>query len=148
MTNRRHEADLARLVEAAKGLAHPARLRLLAMLAGGELCVCQMTAVLELAPSTVSQHLSVLSHGGLVAERKEGRLVFYRLREDGAAAALLPPLLGLLATDPTAKADRAVVNRLRRIPVATLCAADLDLEALGVRGGPAKSRQLSAEAQR
>lgn len=136
MTNRRHEADLSQLVEAAKGLAHPARLRLLGMLAGGELCVCQMTAVLELAPSTVSQHLSVLSHGGLVAERKEGRLVFYRLREDGAAAALLPPLLGLLAADPTAKSDRAVVTRLRQVPIATLCAADLDLQALGVRVGP------------
>jgi len=83
MTNRRRdaEADLDDLVELAKGLAHPTRLRLLAMLAGGELCVCQMTAILELAPSTVSQHLSVLDRGRLVAERKEGKLVFYRLRD-------------------------------------------------------------------
>lgn len=124
---------LPRLVAAAKGLAHPARLRLCAMLATGELCVCQMTAVLGLAPSTVSQHLSVLARGGLVVERKEGKLVFYRLREDGAAAALRAPLLGLLADDPAAKADRAVIARLRRIPVAALCAADLDLVAIGVR---------------
>jgi DNA-binding transcriptional ArsR family regulator len=92
-----------------------------------------MTAILALAPSTVSQHLSVLSRGGLVAERKEGKLVFYRLREDGAGAALLPPLLGLLAADPQVKSDRGVVARLRRVPVATLCAAELDLEAVGVR---------------
>lgn len=135
MTNRRPkvDADLHQLVELAKGLAHPARLRLLAMLAGGELCVCQMTAILELAPSTVSQHLSVLARGGLVAERKQGKLVFYRLRDDGAAAALLPALLGLLASDSTAQSDRADVTRLRRVPVATLCAADLDLAAIGVR---------------
>jgi len=120
-------------VEAAKGLAHPARLRLLGMLASGELCVCQMTAILGLAPSTVSQHLSVLARGGLVAERKDGRLVFYRLRADGPLAALLPPLTALLADDATARADRALVGRLRRVPVATLCAADLDLVAVGVR---------------
>ena len=57
--------SIAALVETAKGLAHPARLRLLAMLADGELCVCQMTAVLELAPSTVSQHLAILARGEL-----------------------------------------------------------------------------------
>lgn len=120
-------------MDGAKGLAHPARLRLLAMLAGGELCVCQMTAVLELAPSTVSQHLSVLSRGGLVTERKEGKLVFYRLREDGLAATLAPALLAGLATDPVVRADRAVVARLRRVSIAALCAAELDLVAIGVR---------------
>jgi ArsR family transcriptional regulator len=135
MTKResRNATRLADLVETAKGLAHPARLRLLAMLDGGELCVCQMTAVLALAPSTVSEHLSVLARGGLVAERKEGKLVFYRLRDDGAAAALLPPVLGLLAGEATAKSDRAVVARLRRVPIAILCAAELDLVAVGVR---------------
>ena len=124
---------LADLVEAAKGLAHPARLRILGMLAGGELCVCQMTALLELAPSTVSEHLSVLARGGLVAERKAGKLVFYRLGEGPAPAALLPATLALLAADPTSKADRALTARLRRIPVARLCAAELDLVAIGVR---------------
>jgi ArsR family transcriptional regulator len=138
MTNRRRapDADLRALVGAAKGLAHPARLRLIGMLAAGELCVCQMTAVLELAPSTVSQHLSVLARGGLVAERKDGKLVFYRLRRDAPAAALLSPLLELLAADPVASADRRLVARLRRIPVATLCAADLDLVAIGLRKPP------------
>jgi DNA-binding transcriptional ArsR family regulator len=124
---------LGDLVEAAKGLAHPARLRLLGMLAGGELCVCQMIAMLGLAPSTVSQHLSVLAHGGLVSERKEGKLVFYRLREDGHAATLLPPVLSLLGEDAGSRAERALVDRLRQVPVSTLCAADLDLAAVGVR---------------
>lgn len=126
------------LVETAKGLAHPARLRILAMLAEGELCVCQLTAALELAPSTVSQHLSVLSRGGLVTERKEGRLVFYRLHDESAATTLLPPLFELLAADATAKADRSILRRLRRIPITTLCAAELDLVAVGVRKQPAR----------
>jgi arsenate reductase/ArsR family transcriptional regulator len=142
MTNRPAPPALPDLVALAKGLAHPARLRLLGMLEGGELCVCQMIAVVGLAPSTVSQHLSVLAHGGLVAERKEGKLVFYRLRREGPAGALLPPLLELLAGDATARADRAEIDHLRRVPVAELCAADLDLVALGVR--PAAAAVASA----
>ncbi len=145
MTKRRNTSTdrLRGLVEVSKGLAHPARLRLAAMLATGELCVCQMTSVLELAPSTVSQHLSVMSRGGLVAERKEGKLVFYRLREDEVAGSLLAPLLDLLTDDPAVRADRALVARLRKIPVATLCAADLDLVAIGVR--KPSGRAASAE---
>lgn len=102
------------------------------MLASGELCVCQMTAVLELASSTVSEHLSVLSRGGLVADRKEGKLVFYRLHDGDIAQALLPPLLALLAEGDQVMADRVLVDRLRRVPVRELCAADLDLVAIGI----------------
>ncbi|MDY7091866.1 MAG: metalloregulator ArsR/SmtB family transcription factor [Acidobacteriota bacterium] len=138
MTKRR--SNLRDLVEASKGLAHPARLRLLAMLATGELCVCQMTAVLELAPSTVSQHLSVLSRGGLVADRKEGKLVYYRLGDGEMAEAVLDPLLSLLAEDEQVKADRTVVGRLREIPVMELCAADLDLVAIGIAEPPSPSQ--------
>ena len=147
MTKRQGDrgAHLEGLVETAKGLAHPARLRILAMLADGELCVCQVIAVLGYAPSTISQHLSVLSRGGLVAERKEGKLVFYRLRDDGAAATLLPTLLDLVAADSAVKSDRAIVARLRRVPIAILCAADLNLEAVGVHAGRTEARQASAQ---
>lgn len=143
MTKRR--AELRDTVEAAKGLAHPTRLRLLCMLASGELCVCQMTAILALAPSTVSQHLSVLSRGSLVADRKDGRLVFYRLHEGEIAEAVLPPLLALLAEDDRIEADRALAHRLRRVPVTELCAADLDLVAIGV-AEPASAPAATADA--
>jgi DNA-binding transcriptional ArsR family regulator len=148
MTKRRTDSDasLDALVELAKGIAHPARLRMLGMLASGELCVCQLTSVLELAPSTVSQHLAVLARGGLVTERKAGKLVFYRLREDGAAAALVPPLLGLLERDAAARADRALIARLRRVPIGTLCAAELDLVAIGVRKPAAEVATPAARA--
>ncbi len=125
-------ASLEGMVETAKGLAHPTRIRLLAMLRSGELCVCQLTAVLGLAPSTVSQHLSVLSRGSLVRERKDGKLVFYRLREDGPATATLKACLDSLNADPTVGADAKVVSRLRRVPVVDLCAAELDLTAVGI----------------
>lgn len=142
MAKRRSEgpARIEALTHLAKGLAHPVRLRLLAMLASGELCVCQMTAVVGLAASTVSQHLAVLARGGLVAERKEGKLVFYRQRLDGVAATLVPALLAALSDDATVRSDRSEVARLRKVPVATLCAADLDLVVLGVRAPEAAAR--------
>src|SRR5512146_2972049 len=70
---------LTRLVQLHKAIGHPVRLRLLAMLREGPLCVCQMTVVTRLAASTVSEHLSELRRAGLLSERKEGRWVECRL---------------------------------------------------------------------
>ena len=50
-------------------------------LVGGERCVCQITELMKLAPSTVSKHISVLKHAGLLTSRKDGRWVFYTLPE-------------------------------------------------------------------
>jgi DNA-binding transcriptional ArsR family regulator len=65
-----------------KALADENRLRALCALRGGELCVCQIIALLELAPSTVSKHLSVLRAARLVDSRKNGRWMHYRLSEE------------------------------------------------------------------
>ena len=62
-----------------KALADENRLRALFALKGGELCVCQLIALLELAPSTVSKHLSVLRAARLVDSRKDGRWMYYKL---------------------------------------------------------------------
>jgi DNA-binding transcriptional ArsR family regulator len=45
----------------------------------GELCVCQITELFGLAPSTVSKHLSILYQAGLAESRKDGRWIYYRL---------------------------------------------------------------------
>jgi len=121
---------LAPLVDTYKALAHPARLRILAMLRGGDLCVCQVTAALGLAASTVSAHLAELRRAGLVEEQKEGRWVRYRLREGASDLGALWPKLD---ADPQARADAALLARLRRVPLETLCRADLDLSRLGIR---------------
>jgi ArsR family transcriptional regulator len=62
-----------------KALADENRVRTLLALQKGELCVCQITELFGLAPSTVSKHLSVLYQAGLVESRKEGRWIYYRL---------------------------------------------------------------------
>lgn len=70
-----------------KALADETRLRALCALRGGELCVCQLIALLELAPSTVSKHLSILRAARLVESRKEGRWMYYRLSKEFRAPA-------------------------------------------------------------
>lgn len=72
----------ADVVAVARALADLTRLRVLHALGRGELCVCQITELAGLAPSTVSRHMSVLQGAGLVESRKEGRWVYYRLPEE------------------------------------------------------------------
>ncbi len=101
----------------AKALAHPARLRVLAMLSDGPLCVCQLTAVLGSAPSTVSEHLRELKRAGLLAEEKDGKFVFYRLTPSPDMVRWREAVRLGLTGDPVALADAALVARLRRVPV-------------------------------
>jgi DNA-binding transcriptional ArsR family regulator len=125
-------SSLSATANAAKALAHAGRLRILAMLGHGELCVCQMTAVLRLAPSTVSAHLSDLRRSGLIVVRKDAKWVHYRLTDDEALRLLVRDALSLVETDLQIREDAKVVRSLRRIPVETLCRAGLDLGAVGV----------------
>jgi DNA-binding transcriptional ArsR family regulator len=121
---------LSELVRIHKALAHPVRLRILAMLRRGPLCVCQMTAVLQLAASTVSAHLSDLRRSDLVLERKAGKWVEYRLADDTVLASIP---WGNLEKDPMVTRDRALLKELRKVPLEELCRVDLDLSRLGIR---------------
>ena len=121
---------LARLVQVHKAIAHPTRLRLLAALRGGPLCVCQMTVVVKLAASTVSEHLSELRKAGLITDRKEGRWVEYRLSDSALRDGILEPIWPALKDDREAEADEVLVKELRKIPVDELCSVELDLHRL------------------
>jgi DNA-binding transcriptional ArsR family regulator len=68
-----------------KALADENRVRMLLALRKGELCVCQITELFGLAPSTVSKHLSILYQAGLAESRKDGRWIYYRLPGKEAA---------------------------------------------------------------
>ena len=127
---------LNEFVEVVKALGHPGRLRILAMLRDGPLCVCQVTSVLGLSGSTVSAHLSDLRRAGLVAEQKRGRWVYYRLTEDDSLSPLMRNVLRLVAGDPQVREDRRVIGALRAVPVDDLCRAGLDLVAVGVKPAP------------
>ncbi|GMU84678.1 MAG: winged helix-turn-helix transcriptional regulator [Phycisphaerales bacterium] len=64
----------------AKAMAHPSRLLILEALEGREICVCDLTDLVGADQSTVSKHLAVLKQAGLVEDRRDGVMVFYKLR--------------------------------------------------------------------
>ncbi len=76
---RRPAEDVTAAVCLFRSLADPARLAIIAHLAGGEHRVGELTAHLGLAQSTVSQHLACLRDCGLVAARAKGRASYYSL---------------------------------------------------------------------
>ncbi len=62
-----------------KILTHPTRLAILDVLRDGEQCVCHLEAVLALRQAYISQHLMVLRESGLVADRRDGWNIYYRV---------------------------------------------------------------------
>ncbi|MPZ79694.1 MAG: metalloregulator ArsR/SmtB family transcription factor [Actinophytocola sp.] len=62
-----------------KALGDPVRLRLLSLItsAGGEVCVCDLTAAFDLTQPTISHHLKVLREAGLVDSQRRGTWVYY-----------------------------------------------------------------------
>ncbi len=68
-----------------KALTDENRVRILMALRQRDLCVCQVTAFLDLAPSTTSKHLSILRQARLIESRKNGKWVYYHLAENSAS---------------------------------------------------------------
>lgn len=132
-------SKLDRTVALARALGNPARLRIAAMLLTGELCVCQITEVLGLAPSTVSAHLRELRQAGITTERKVGRWVYVGLADDPGARPWIDTALTAVAGDLQITADAALVEELNRLPVEELCRLGL---------AEARARQASRASRR
>lgn len=111
-------------VKVMKALADPNRIRVVAALRQGELCVCQIVELLDLAPSTVSKHMSILRESGLVESRKEGRWVYYRLPEccgEETVGLALNWVEGALANDRSMQEDARKVDQIVAIDPEELC---------------------------
>jgi DNA-binding transcriptional ArsR family regulator len=103
------------VVAVAKALSDANRVRILAILEGRELCVCQVIELLGLAPSTVSKHLSILRQARLIDGRKQGRWMYYRLADDDAPQAAHEALRWTLRTLEGDKRIREDARRLEEI---------------------------------
>lgn len=80
-----HASEAATLL---KGLAHPARLRVLCRLVEGEAAVAELQALTGLSASALSQHLAVLRAMKIVATRREAQAIHYRVVEGPALGVL------------------------------------------------------------
>jgi ArsR family transcriptional regulator len=96
-----------------KALADDTRLRIVALLAEGELCVCHIADALELGQPNVSQHLAVLRREGIVSSRRNGSWIYCRLDlEDPVRGPIVRAVLA--AFDGPAKADRRRLAKRKR----------------------------------
>lgn len=110
-----------------KAAADGTRARILKLLQRGELCVCQLLAVLGLSSSTVSTHLSILKMAGLVQDRRDGRWVYYSLetRElNPYALSVLGCLEDWLNGEPTMVDDQQRLDIVMRTPLEGMCVVD------------------------
>ena len=92
-------------------LADRTRLRLLNLVAGGEVCVCFFVEVLGEPQPKISRHLGVLRNAGLVAARRDGKWMHYRLTRPAVVAPILDTVLTTLRNDPAMLEDRAALER-------------------------------------
>ena len=72
--------DLVReLIAIARALSDPTRIRVMAALRNGELCVCELVDALDISQSSLSSHLQICREVGVVTTRKESRWIYYSL---------------------------------------------------------------------
>ncbi len=92
-----------------RALADRTRLRLLNLIADKEICVCYFVEILRMSQPKISRHLAYLRHVGIVAARRQGRWMHYRLQppRDAVASAILKETLVHLRQIPDMQGDLA-----------------------------------------
>jgi len=106
---------MLRSVQLFKAFADETRLRILNLLAHGELCVCEIEQALEIGQSKASRHLAYLRNAGLVTDRREGPWMYYAVADpDGLAHRFVVEWLAQANSEiPQAAADLKALERLR-----------------------------------
>ena len=99
------------LLSSARAFADPTRVRILAALRDGELCVCELCDALHVTQSTLSTHLQVIRAAALVTTRRVGKWNYYAIAPE--AGGLLDSVFGFFAT--TLAADRKLAADARRL---------------------------------
>ena len=98
-----------------QAIVDPTRVRIIAALRLGELCVCELVDALEISQSTLSTHLQVLRQTGVVSTRREGRWIYYSLTDQkrGLIEAIFSHIQRQLDVDPRLRRDsERIVERL------------------------------------
>jgi ArsR family transcriptional regulator len=110
MTSRPKTLDLVPLFAA---LADRTRLRLLNLIAGREVCVCYLVEVLRLGQPKISRHLAYLRNAGVVAARREGKWMHYRLErtDDPATSSVLDAVFESFKLDREMQSDLSRLTR-------------------------------------
>lgn len=115
---------MKKIAQKFKALSDETRLRILALLINGEMCVCDLMAILDLPQSTVSRHLAYMRNAGVVEDRRQGIWMYYRLLdgEDAFSLELRHLLERHLTEFPQTARDREALIAFRASKVPASCA--------------------------
>lgn len=96
-----------------RALGDETRLRMVALLSHGELCVCHLEKALDLAQPNVSRQLGILKSAGVVDSRRDGTWVYYRLadQEHETVETVLDTLTKSFGAEKTIRADHAKLRK-------------------------------------
>lgn len=83
------------LADVFKALGDEVRLEIIRMLAGKELCVCDILEAFDKSQSTISHHLKILKYAGVVEDIRDGKWIYYRIKPEAFGA--IESFLGDLA---------------------------------------------------
>ena len=119
-----------------KAVADPTRVRILKILEEGEMCVCQIIAIVALGQSTISQHLFLLRAAGLIKDRRDGKWIHYSLDGKSGNRYAGPALRNLrkwMNDDPVVLKDRDRAAKAREIGPIAICEGRMELPIRGSR---------------
>jgi DNA-binding transcriptional ArsR family regulator len=107
-----------------RALSDENRLRALLVLEDREVCVCQLIELLQLAPSTVSKHMTILRQAKLVEGQKRGRWMYYRQANAGAPVEARKALTWVrsgLSSSARIRSDRKRLAEILKLDRGELC---------------------------
>jgi ArsR family transcriptional regulator len=113
LTTRADELGVRPLTRLFRALGDETRLRIIALLSHGELCVCHIERALELSQPNVSRQLGILRAAGVVDARRDGTWVYYSIaaQQHDAVAALLAALVESFGAERAVRADHAKLRK-------------------------------------
>jgi ArsR family transcriptional regulator len=124
-----------------KALSEEMRLRILMLLTQGELCVCDIMAVLDEPQSKVSRHLAYLKNSGLIQGKRVGTWMHYFVRDplDGLTSAHIELLKKELSNLVWAKAD---AEKMREVQAQKLCETPSGTKPVSKQGNAERKNKL------
>lgn len=108
-----NEYGVRSLTKLFRALGDETRVRIVALLSHGELCVCHIEKALDLSQPNVSRQLGILRASGVVDARRDGSWMYYSLapQEHASVKAMLDRLVALFGAERTIRADHAKLRR-------------------------------------
>jgi ArsR family transcriptional regulator len=109
----RHDFGVRPLTKLFRALGDETRLRIVALLSHGELCVCHLETALELSQPNVSRQLGILRAAGIVDARRDGSWMYYSLaaQDHAAVETMLVTLVKTFGAERTIRTDHAKLRK-------------------------------------